>query len=287
MPEVEALQETAEEAAQFEAMLNEQPAPESAPEPQPEPQPEPKADPAPEPAKAAEPAKEPEKPVRLVPHQALHEERERRKQLEQRIVQLEAAAQKAAAPEPIDPDVDPIAALKEVREWKEQQVQHSQQIQQLNEFSGRVKSEEATWAAENPDYGDQIAFLRQSRHNELAALGMGHEQIGQQLMIEALQTADVAFRSGKNPGEVFTTLAVTRGWKAKEPEAEKTVIKEPSKEAAEKVDRLARGQKAATSSSGSGGGAPDDEMTVEKLLGLTGAAFDTAFAKHGRRLMGG
>lgn len=283
--EVESLKETPEEAAQFEAILNEQPAPEPVVEETPVEQ---KAEEQPkqeEPAKAEEQPKD-EKPVKLVPHQALHEERERRKQLEQRIAQLEAAAQKANAPEPIDPDVDPIAALKEVREWKEQQVQHSQQMQQLNEFSGRVKAEEATWAAENPDYGDQIAFLRQSRHNELAALGMSHEQIGQQLMIEALQTADVAFRSGKNPGEVFTTLAVTRGWKAKEP-VKDDPVKEPAKEAVEKVERLARGQKAATSSSGSGGGAVDDEMTVEKLLALKGKAFDDAFEKHGKRLMGG
>lgn len=285
MPEVEALKETPEEAAQFEAILNEQAAPEPAVEETPVEQ---KAEEQPkqeEAAKAEEPPKD-DKPVKLVPHQALHEERERRKQLEQRIAQLEAAAQKASAPEPIDPDVDPIAALKEVREWKEQQVQQGQQAQQLREFSGRVQSEEAVWAAENPDYGEQITFLRESRANELAALGMGREQIGQQLMIEALQTADVAFRSGKNPGEVFTTLAVTRGWKAKEPEPEKAV-KEPSKEAVEKVDRLARGQKAATSSSGSGGGAPDDEMTVEKLLALKGKAFDDAFEKHGKRLMGG
>lgn len=284
--EVESLKETPQEAAEFEAIMTEQPPPEEKVEETPVEQ---KAEEQPKQedlVKAEEPVKEPEKPVKLVPHQALHEERERRKQLEQRIAQLEAAAQKANAPEPIDSDVDPLAALKEVREWRDQQVQQVQQAEQLRAFSGRIQSEEAVWAAENPDYGDQITFLRESRANELAALGMSREQIGQQLMIEALQTADVAFKSGKNPGEVFSTLAVTRGWKAKEPVKEEPV-KEPSKEAAEKVERLARGQKAATSSSGSGGGAPDDEMTVEKLLALKGKAFDDAFEKHGKRLMGG
>jgi hypothetical protein len=74
---------------------------------------------------------------------------------------------------------------------------------------------------------------------------------------------------------------VHRGWKAAAAAA--TPAPTPEK----KIEQLAKGQRAAVSSSGSGGGGADPEMTLAGLLALEGAAFDAAFEKHGKRLMGG
>lgn len=262
------------------------------------------AEPAPvvDPATAQPPAPAapatPEK-AKFVPHAALHEERTRRQALERELADLRAGKTPQQQPDEIDPETDPIAALKEVRAFQKQQREQGEQAQQIREFAGRVQTHEADWAAANPDYGDQIAFLRESRATELMALpGMTQDRIGQQLMQEALQTADMAFRNGKNPGEVFTALALTRGWKAKEapqpavpaptppapaPAVPQSVMPTP----AEKIEGLRRGQAAAVSPSKGGGEAPmAGDISLEQLAGLDGDEFDKAFDKHGPRIFG-
>lgn len=234
--------------------------------------------------------------TKFVPHAALHEERTRRQALERELAELRAGKPPAQQPDEIDPETDPIAALKEVRAFQKQQREQGEQAQQIREFAGRVQTHEADWAAANPDYGDQIAFLRESRAKELMALpGMTQDRIGQQLMQEALQTADMAFRNGKNPGEVFTALAITRGWKAKEapaPAAAPAAPATPAPAAAqptpgERIDNLARGLKAAVSPSKGGGEAPiAGDISLEQLAELDGDEFDKMFDKEAKRIFG-
>lgn len=295
MDVVESLKETPEEAAQFEAMLNEQPMPEPKVEEQPvEQKTEQKVEEQPkQEEKPKETPKAEEKPVRLVPHQALHEERERRKALETRIAELEKGLKQ---PEPTgdeppaeDDLVGTIAWLraqkaKDDREREAARAQH----EYIQDLGRKVKTRIDAYAAEHPEYKDQVAFLRDFRFRELTeGLGYPAEMAVQQVQQEEVALGKMAIDNDLDPGAMVAKLASVRGWKAKE--EEKPAPKpspEAAKEAEAKIDRIARGQKAAISPSSGGGGAPDaEEMTLEKLLSLNGAAFDEAFKKHGKRLM--
>lgn len=294
MEVVESLKETPEETAQFEAMLNETPLPEPKVEEKP---PEQKAE---DPPKQDEPPKEQpkaeDKPVRLVPHQALHEERERRKQLEQRLATLEKAQQPQPQPGDQEPDetTDPIGSIAwlkaELKRERDEKEQARAQQAYLSDLGQKVQTRIDAYAAEHPEYPEQVKFLREFRFRELTeGLGYPPQMAAQQVQHEEIALGKQAIDNDLDPGAMVAKLASVRGWKAKEPDPppQAQAPKEQAKAAEEKIDRITRGQKAATSSSGSGGGSPDDEMTVEKLLSLQGKAFDLAWSKHGKRLMGG
>lgn len=298
MAEPSFLQETAAETAEFEAVRDGQDVPET---PSPAPAPEPKAaDPAPapaepkaeEPAKAPEPTKPDERP-KFVPHAALHEERLKRQALEKELADLRAGRQQPTEETPkaaeIDPETDPIGALKQIREFQEQQRQQGIRQQAEQEFTARVQTHEADFAAATPDYADAITHLRKSRAAEIIAIAkatgtpLTQEGLGAQLRHEALQLADTAFRTGKNPGELFYAVAQAKGYKMKAAEAAKPPAPEPvdTKQATETIERLTRGQRAAKVS----GGEPPDgggEVSLESLAKLNGAAFDAAFEKFSK-----
>lgn len=305
-----AFSESPSDAAEA-AELQQADAPEpSAPEP---------AAPAPEPAKpaaSAEPAKpatpaEPAKPAaaaeppadtrpKFVPHAALHEERTRRQALERELAELRRGPPAEPAKPAIDVETDPIGALREIREWQAGQAQREDQHRQMQEFTQRVQAHEGDFAAATPDYGKAIEHLRTARANELKALGMPEQQILQQLYKEAMDTANVAFQNGRNPGEVFYELAKTRGYvlavsppeptpaaETIAPVAEDTALAKKKADSDAALDRIARGQQAGRKTAGAGGDPPSNEMTLEALANLTGAAFDAAMEKHGKRLFGG
>ena len=299
MAEPSFLAETAAETAEFEAVRDgqdvvETPAPAPAPEPKAaEPAPaaaEPKAE---EPAKAPEPPKPDERP-KFVPHAALHEERLKRQALEKELADLRAGRQQPTEEVPrselVDPETDPIGALKQIREFQEQQRQQGIRHQAEQEFTTRVQTHEADFAAATPDYADAITHLREARAAEIIAIAkatgtpLTQEQLGAQLRHEALQLADTAFRTGKNPGELFYAVAQAKGYKLKAAEAPKpaTQASEPdTKQATETIERLTRGQRAAKIS----GGEPPDgggEVSLESLAKLQGAAFDAAFEKFSK-----
>lgn len=266
------------------------------PEPAPQPEPEPEAAPAAPAAKAAEPepakpAEPPAKKPEFVPHAALHEERVKRQALERELAELRA---KAGQPQPkteIDPEADPLGALRELREFKKSVEQQTLQQQEMQQFTQRVMAHEADFAAATPDYAKAVEHLRSARAAELRALGVPEPQIQMQLHGEALQTAQFAFQNGKNPGEVFYALAKTRGYNpdaVKEPEPAPVPAPEaaPAPAAAvEKLERIARGQKAGRPTAGAGGGAPAGELSLEDGVKLEGAAFDKWFEANARRLM--
>ena len=277
--------ETPEDKAIEQAMRNEvevEPVEEEAAPEEKAPEPEIKAEEkAPEP-KVEEPVKEePKKQVRLVPHEALHEERVKRQQLEARLRELEAKA----APQPQAPKAtdDPIGALEQTQnEVAELRAFISQQAEEralAAQVGGRVNS----YAKEHPEYVDQVNYLRQSRATELRVLGHDDAAIVKQLEAEEMSLGRLAIQKDLDPGAMIATMAVARGWQAKAPAKEAEPAKEPakvdSKPAEEKIDRLARGQKAAISPSGAGGGAAAESNSIEDLLKLNGAAFDKAVEK--------
>jgi hypothetical protein len=292
MAENDTMTETPEEAAGFAAMQNETPIELVEPDPEVKAEPEPK----PEPETKAEP--EPKKPVRLVPHEALHEERVKRQALERRLADFERAQQQppprqqqvAHQDGDIDENENPLGAIAmlkaKLKGWETQAAEVAQQQEEGRQIIARMTPRVEAYAREHPEYIDQFQYLRQSRMDELSLLGYAPEQIVQSIQAEEMDLARRTLANDLDPGDVVARLAKARGWRAKEPTPEpKKDNPAPDPEAGKKIERLQAGQRIAKSSSAGGGSGPEAEMTLERLASLDGAAFDAAFAKHGARLM--
>lgn len=288
MAELDMLTETPEEKAEIEAIRTEVAAPEV-------------TKPAPEQAKP-DPAKpeivkpEPAKPEsRLVPIHALHEARAEAKALKARLAELEKPAPKPEAQVNEIPDetVDPIGALAALRRKiaaQEEDVRSQQETaRQIGELSRQVSTRVTAYAAEHPEYLEQVAFLRNSRAGELRLLGHDDESIGRQINMEEMSLGKLAVDRDLDPGEMMANLAKHRGWQPKAPDPKPgaetptpvatEAVKAAIVESEAKINRLERGQRAARSSSGGAGGGPTPEMTLEQIAELDGAAFDAAFPK--------
>lgn len=265
--------ETPEDKAAIEAMQAEQPIELVQPETQEQPEQERAAE-TPQPQMKAEP--EPQKPVRLVPHQALHEERLRRQALEREIADLRKP--KPAQDAEIDENENPIGALAalkaKLKAWEDRATEERTVVAESQEIVARMAPRVEAYAKEHPEYPDQVTFLRNSRATELQLLGHDPQSIARVVAQEEMALARHVLTHDLDPGDVMAQLATARGWQAKA-ETQKPA---PAQKPEERIARLAKGQKAATSSSGGGGGggAANDEMSIEDLLNLDGAAFDKA-----------
>ena len=233
-----------------------------------------------------------DEPDRRVPLKALQEERQKRAQYEQMLAQREQEMmqmrawieqqqmqQQGQPPEPEqitdpDPEVDPIGALKAIRDQQRQIQEQAQQqayVQQLNQ----VAYQAATDAQQRvPDYNDAYKYAINSRAQELAALGTPTNAIPQILHQEELRLIDTAMRNGRNPAEAIYHFAKARGFNSK-PAAPAPA---PTPSAPDPVMAQA---KAAVAASASAGGAPASKGTVTAadLANLNGAAFDSAWNK--------
>lgn len=218
MPEEFSPEEKAamEEMAQDNEPVTEEEQAAAQPDPEPEPapaEPEPKPEPAPE---------SPTPPEGFVPHGALHQERERRKALEQRIAELEAASkqtQPAAEPDMPDPIMDPKGFAEwqrgqfdaQQKRWRDQE--QAQIEQQQRQHRQQIAAQyEQQFMQQTPDYADAVKHLHQSRLTELRMYGMTDEQISATIAQDANSLLDAAMQQGRNPAEVLYQIAKQRGW---------------------------------------------------------------------------
>lgn len=248
-----------------------------------------------EPPKAAEPeAPKVEQKQTMVPHAALHEARLEIKALKEAMAARDAGKPAEEAPKPIDPESDPIAALKELRAWQANQVKQTEEQRQLSEFDNRIKAHERDYAVSDPEYKDKVNFLWEWRSNMVkagaAAQGdtITDAQVDEILTQEIRTVAYRALQNGKNPGEVFAEMAKVQGYKPKaapdpDPPKEPEPPSKPTAEADSVIERISRGQRAARPTANAGGNPPaTGEMSMADLANLDGAAFDKAFEKLAR-----
>ena len=208
-----------------------------------------------------------EKKETMVPHGALHEEREKRKQLaaelkaakeeqaeyrrklEERISKLQNPPQKVPTFEE-DPATNLRHEVHSVRQEIEPvkqiigQFQQSQQhAQVVNEITARTVTAETEFAKTTPDYVEAVNFMKARVDANLQAMGI--EDPAQRLMIiqqQSLGIAQKALSLGKNPAAVAYDMAKNYGYQGKQkPE-------DPEK----KIETIEKGQKA-TPSMPSGG----------------------------------
>lgn len=301
---------SAEDQASLDAMR----AADSQPDPQAGQQPEPSAtepDGDAQPGAAAGEDADKDKPAqqKMVPHAALHEEREMRKaaerareeerqrweqrfeQLLQRVPQPGQQAQSqpgpAAAPEVPTFEADPVGnivgTLKQQGATQNQIVQalqnhaaQQQQMQVIDQLQNWAIGQETEYLPDNPDYSEATDFLKNNRRAELRAFGANAVDIENQLRKDRLEIAAIAHQRNLSFPQVVMDMARTRGFAPKVADtttAAAAAAAQPN--AADKLASVAAGQQQSRSLGDARGTAPAP-MTAARLLAMNDADFDKA-----------
>ncbi len=291
--------------AAFAAMQREEEAPAPPPEPESEEETAPETESEDDAAADAVEGRGPH--VKIVPHEALHEERSERRRLEvenrklaeeralfegrlQAVLGMREHGQRQAEPAaPEKPDIatDPIGVIQhlerqieEIRAGGQQSAEERRQQAQIASLAQAAVADAQQFRAKTADYGDAYQFFRENRAAELQAYGVPADQIPAIIGQEELQIAHGAFQRQQSPAEVLYNVAKHRGYKPK--------AAPPA--ATEQIDRIAGGQERSRTLSSAGGGATETGMTAERLLKMSPAEFDAWTAKNPtktKRLMGG
>lgn len=200
--------------------------------------------------------------------------RSERRHFEQQLAELRQQRQEPApkAPDPINPEDDPIGALVQTRqqleafEARQRAAQEAAQRQgQEQQFYAQVESRvneyEAEFTKTNPDYPKAAEYLTASRTAEYQQAGYTAQQIAQALRGEYIGIIQNAESRGMDPAEVFYNLAKGRGFRPGQT----------------KLDSIANGQRATGALNGGGRGG--DGLTMGAVADLDGEDFDKAFDK--------
>lgn len=233
-------------------------------------------------------------PHGYVPQQALHEirkelqeEREKRarmegawQQIQQRLSgpqqqsqqpQHQAQGQPGQVP---DYNVDPLGHLKSVNEQlmsalmelRGQHQQHSQATQQQNQYMqvmNRYASDWSAFARTTPDAVEAYNWIKGDAEAEIEARfpGIDAQHKAQLLQAEEENIIANAYSRGKNPAQIIYDLAKRRGYKGRQPAQEEN-----------KLERLAKGQKASASlqstKGAAGAGGSPETMSLATLSEL-------------------
>lgn len=242
-----------------------------------------------------------EKPVKtsMVPHAALHEEREARKSAEKRARDLEEQfarfderrktlaelqEKQEVKEERPDPDKDALGALKytqreiealraaELR--REQEAQNGRQMQQI---AYHAANREREFAEKTKDYSEASEFLLNSRLRELMAIGNNEIDARNLLEQEKFNLAAQALQRGQNPAEIVYNIAKERGFSTKQTE--------------EKLEKLEKNQKANVSLSNVSGTSASNKFPsaqeISKMSDEEFVKFEKSLTKAQRRIVFG
>lgn len=242
-----------------------------------------------------QPPEEAAKETKSVPLSALHEERERRKELKAELEnvrrqQMEMEAQlrqymTAVTPKEEnvpDPDTDPLGALSynlqkinerqaQIEEWRAKQTQIEQQTQYEAQLRQRAAAVAQEYTKANPAFPDAYAFVQKSRIEELQALGYNQDQAAAIYLDNEKAIVEKALQEGANPAERIYKLAQVRGFRP-------GTAEQPTQQ---KIKQIDEGLKASKSLSG-GGAAQQyslDNISAVDLASLSDKEFDALYAK--------
>jgi hypothetical protein len=249
--------------------------------------PEPVAHEAPVDPPAPDVPAEPEAP-KTVPLAALHEERQRRKELAAELAQARQAtldlerrveARLAALTKPKEPeapawDENPAEHLRHQLSQVTQQTQATQaQIEQwqqaqqrqamVQQLATRVNAAESEFMAQAPDYNDAVTFLRDRRVAELTVLGLEETAARTQSARELSEAALYFAQQGRNAAEIAYSLAKAKGYTPRN--------QHPTDQ--QKFETQAKG---ATARSLGSGGPAKNNLTAAQLLAMSDDEFAEA-----------
>lgn len=233
---------------------------------------------------------------KTVPLAALQEERKARKDAEERqrkneenaqkrldLIAQTMAANKPKPPEQQAPDLekDPLGVVKlnqdqlrELFEFKKSFEDNQRQYAEREVLKNESIRLENEFVKDHPDYFQAGDFLKQSRMNELAASGYQPHQITQIIQQETWALAQQALQGGRNPAESVMAIAMARGYKKAETKVEETE--------ADKLARIAAGQKTGKSLSQAAGGAlpgAGQKLDAKTLANMTDDEFEKIYSK--------
>lgn len=245
---------------------------------------------APSEAKPPEPAAKAEEP-KTVPIQAVHEAREEARRVKEQLAQREAdfnrltgrlsvleglAKGGTETPKPPDWDSQPIDAGKALAGDVQQVKQALESQARFSQLASAVTAQETEFRAKAPDYNDAVTHLRNQRSAELSVLGYSPVDVQNIIGQEAMQIAQRALQTGKNPGEIVYNLALQRGYK-------KAETAKPAADPAKVLDTIAKGQNAAQSIAASPG-SPPAKTGLEAILEMDDAEFAKVSDKDWKKL---
>ncbi len=166
---------------------------------------------------------------------ALREERQRRQSLERELASFRAGqgggqgqgqgqgGQGQRRGDPIDPEADPIGAVRQVMERLQEMDARDQQASQSRQAAERQEQQfqaierafgeyEEEFEELHPDYDDASAYYLEERAKELLAFGVPQAKLTGMLRTEIAQLVSVAIQGRRNPAEQIYNLAKGRGW---------------------------------------------------------------------------
>lgn len=246
------------------------------------------AEEAPE-TKAEDKVKEPEKKPKdtMVPHAALHEERERRKELAAELEKARELSRKmeerfqawqdANKPKPPAFEEDPAAHLKaeteELKAWREEQRRAAEESRANQERRSQQERMMQTYhayardfAQRTPDFQESYKALAAWRDEELRVAGWDDPaERHQRLIADEMGIVAKAMRDGVNPAERIYALA------------KKVATPKPKDDNFEQIER---GQKAARSLSNASGSTPA-KTSLERLAAMSDEEFAEEMQKAG------
>jgi hypothetical protein len=239
-------------------------------------------------------------PQKVVPLAALHEERERRKEMQRRLAEMEQRTkvvedranqilqglEEKTKPRPPTVDEDAVGNLRYINEKleglekeKAQQGEIARRQAEWQDFVGKYQAQVQFYAQTNPDFlGESGAYAHWARetHQELMEAGYDPATAQQRMIQLEHEIASRAMQNGDNPAEKIQKLAQRRGWKAKAEKPDNEIIIE--------------GQKAAKSLGQTAGTSPN-RLTAKVLADMSEDEFHrlstTLSGNDWRKLMGG
>lgn len=185
------------------------------------------------------------KKTRMVPHEALHSERERAKALEKQLQEAresqiryetqmrmlteaaQAAARQQQPDEPanpleepdVDPNVDLFAAVEQERRRNRFLAEQQQNVQQgiaktaeEQALANAVKGDAMQFAQAQPDFWPAYRHLLNTRGAELELLGLSPQAAEAQLRREEQEMVRLATKRGMRPAQYLYQMAGLRGW---------------------------------------------------------------------------
>lgn len=239
----------------------------------------------------AEPASEAQAPEksgrdeRVVPLQALQEERAEKRQLREELrqyrewqAQLAQRLQQASinlgqppAEQVPDPKTQPLeyinhvlgnvqATTSELQQWRQQQETAAQQRAAVQQYAAWATAQEQEFAKNQPEYPDAYRYAAETRDQELRSLG--YEDPAARAAIVRMNTAEIinnAVQQGRNPAELVWEYARARGYQPKGRRGGES----------EAQAKIAAGLQAAGAKLNQGGSTGEGEVSARDLAGIT------------------
>lgn len=177
----------------------------------------------------------------------------------------------------IDPDQDPMAALKalagvvkgykqEAEKMTAQQQQEQQRSQAEQNLIGAIDKDAKDFAEDTPDYYNAQSHYVNARFAMLESAGYDKNEATQAIKFELMQIGAKALSGRRSPAEAIYKAAQAIGYGYKAPETK----------GKEKIDQLNAASKASSKMAGGGSSGTSGGLTMKQIVGLKGAAFDKA-----------